>query len=81
MSPTGPFDAPPDPEEAVVIEILDETKPLPPETFRGELAQRLAEEDPGWGPRPEHLWPQALGLITVGIALLVIGALISAGGT
>ncbi len=69
-----------DPEDAEVVELLDGTKPVPARDFRGALARRLANEDPGWGPRPQHLWPQSLALVIVGVLLLLIGALISVGG-
>jgi hypothetical protein len=80
MTNHGPTDATPDPEDQLVVELLEGVRPQPAASFRGALARQLADDDPGWGPRPEHLWPQALTLISVGGLLLLIGALISVGG-
>ena len=66
--------------ERAFAEQLDATRPLPRPTFRETLARRLSDEDPGWGPRPEHLWPQALVLIVVGALLLLVGAAVAVGG-
>jgi hypothetical protein len=60
--------------ERALAELLEAGRPLPRATFRQTLARRLRDADPGWGPRPAHLWPQALALIAVGAALLLIGA-------
>jgi hypothetical protein len=80
MTNDEPTDPALDPQVQMVAEMLEGVRPNPRPGFRGALARRLAERDPGWGPRPEHLWPQAFGLIIVGVVLLLTGALISAGG-
>jgi hypothetical protein len=41
--------------EDVVAEHLRIERPVPPAAFRGQLRRRLAERDPGYGPRPERL--------------------------
>ncbi len=77
-------DASPTPEQAAaehaLAEQLKARRPVPRATFRETLARGLAEADPGWGPRPERLWPQALALIAVGALLLLVGAVLSVGG-
>jgi hypothetical protein len=69
-----------EPEDPAVPGLVEADRPLPAESFRRALARHLADEDPGWGPRPVRLWPQALALICVGTLLLLIGALLSVGG-
>jgi hypothetical protein len=64
----------------VIAELLADTRPSPPSPFRGALARQLVEQDPGWGPRPDRLWPRASALIAVGALLLLVGALFSTGG-
>jgi hypothetical protein len=66
--------------ERAFAEQLDVARPVPRPTFRATLARRLADENPGWGPRPENLWPQSLALIAVGALLLLIGAALAVGG-
>jgi hypothetical protein len=68
------------PDDQVMAELLEDARPAPPARFRGALARQLTDQDPGWGSRPAHLWLHALSLIVVGALLLVVGALISAGG-
>lgn len=46
------------------------TAPSP--MFRGALQTWIATVDPGYGPRPSHLWLRSISLIAVG--LLLIGA-------
>lgn len=77
LEPNAPADEPADP---VVADLLSAEKPLPPQEFQGALARRLSAHNPGWGPRPERLWPQSVVLICVGVALLLIGALVTVGG-
>jgi hypothetical protein len=55
-------------------------RPVPSPSFRGELARYLAAEDPGHGPRPEHLWTEVFMYALAGLVLMLVGLLI-AGGT
>jgi hypothetical protein len=71
---------PPFDRDDPVVDLLGDIKPTPAPDFRRLLGRRLVDEDPGWGPRPDYLWPQALALVLVGVVLLLIGALVSAGG-
>jgi hypothetical protein len=66
--------------ERAFAEQLETARPVLRLTFRETLRRRLSDEDPGWGPRPEHLWPQAFALIAVGALLLILGAALAVGG-
>jgi hypothetical protein len=48
---------------------------LPGTEFRGALGRRLAAEDPGFGPRPEHLGRTVALYLTGGSALAGLGLL------
>jgi len=50
-----------------LAELLDRERPVPPASFRGHVARRLAAADPGYGPRPPHL--RAVGTL-VGIGII-----------
>jgi hypothetical protein len=58
---------------------LSDQRPVPAAGFRGALARRLVSQDPGYGPRPEHLWPTVSGYASAGVVLLAIGALQATG--
>lgn len=50
-------------------------RPVPGPGFRGALGRRLAERDPGYGPRPERLRLIAAGYIGAGGLLIALAAL------
>jgi hypothetical protein len=49
---------------------------IPTPTFRGALASRIESLDPGYGPRPEHLWVKSGALFALGLLLIVIALLV-----
>ena len=51
------------------------TRPVPPASFRGELGRRLAEQDPGYGPRPHRLQLMVASYLGVGGVLIALAAL------
>ena len=61
--------------DQVFADQLDSARPMPPAGFRGALGRHLAAIDPGYGPRPEHLWLLVLGYLLAGGVLLLVGAL------
>jgi hypothetical protein len=68
-----------EPQEQDLAGRLIGERPLPAAEFRGALRRRLAANDPGYGPRPEHLrWIVALYL-GVGAALGGLGVLQAVG--
>lgn len=71
----------PDPntEEQAVARSLDALRPVPTPAFRGGLARRLVNLDPGYGHRPEWLWQRAVALAGAGVLLVLLGLLISTG--
>jgi hypothetical protein len=50
-------------------------RPVPAAEFRGALGRRLAQRDPGYGPRPAGLWRTAGLCLIAGGVLLAIGFL------
>jgi hypothetical protein len=66
--------------EPVLAEDLVRNRPAPAAAFRGALGRYLTEQDPGWGPRPRHLWLLSAGLLLAGLLLLGLGALQATGG-
>lgn len=50
-------------------------RPVPGAAFRGALGRRLAERDPGYGPRPERLRLIVAGYIGAGGLLIALAAL------
>jgi hypothetical protein len=69
----------PDPAESRVADRLGAERPVPGASFRGALSRRLAASDPGYGPRPERLRLMAVGCLSAGSLLIVLGALSAAG--
>jgi hypothetical protein len=61
------------------MDLLGERRPLPGAAFRGALGRRLEALDPGWGPRPERLVPTAAAYLSLGLALIGLGALVGLG--
>lgn len=62
-------------KEHALAEELQSGRPVPAAGFRGALGRHLAALDPGYGPRPRHLWLRSGGYLLAGGALLLIGAL------
>ena len=72
--PRHPAEA--EPAEQDLADRLSISRPVPGAGFRGRLNRYLAEEDPGYGPRPERLRLLVAGYIGAGgvlIALVVLG--------
>jgi hypothetical protein len=66
-----------DPGERALGERLQRSRPVPAAGFRGALGRRLAERDPGYGPRPQWLVPVASGCFGGGLVLIALAALIA----
>jgi hypothetical protein len=66
-------------DEVALGERLNAARPVPGAEFRGALARHLAALDPGYGPRPAHLWAVVLALLGCALALLVVAALLAGG--
>ncbi len=60
-----------DPELAARLTVA---RPVPPARFRGALARRLAEHDPGYWPRPERLRLVVAGYVGAGGVLIALAA-------
>jgi hypothetical protein len=75
MTPEADFDAELSPGDRELGEQLQRTRPVPSAGFRGALGRRLAERDPGYGPRPEWLVPVASACFSGGLALIAVAAL------
>ena len=58
-----------------LAEQLQSGRPVPVAAFRGALGRHLAVLDPGYGPRPRHLWLVSGGYLLAGSVLLLVGAL------
>jgi hypothetical protein len=65
--------------EREVAERLTQQRPVPAAGFRGALGRRLADRDPGFGPRPEHLVPLVSAGLGGGLALIALAALLATG--
>ncbi len=61
--------------EADLADRLALARPVPPAAFRGELGRRLADRDPGYGPRPERLRLLVAGYLGAGGLLIALAAL------
>jgi hypothetical protein len=73
------FDSELDPPERELGERLEQDRPAPPAGFRGALGRRLAERDPGYGPRPRWLVPIVTASFSGGLALILLSALAAMG--
>lgn len=78
MPPEPDFDSDLSPGQRELGEQLQSSRPVPSAGFRGALGRRLAERDPGYGPRPDWLVPVASasfggGLVLIGLAALIAG--------
>jgi hypothetical protein len=63
------------PAEQDLADRLALARPVPPAGFRGKLARRLADRDPGYGPRPERLRLIVAGYLGAGGLLIALAAL------
>jgi hypothetical protein len=68
--PSGDLDA----ADLDLADRLRIARPVPPAGFRGKLGRRLAERDPGYGPRPERLRLMVAGYIGAGGVLIALAA-------
>jgi hypothetical protein len=66
-------------EEQELATRLGRERPVPRAGFRGALRRRLAEHDPGYGPRPHRLRLMVAGYTGVGACLIGAGALVATG--
>lgn len=64
-----------DPPDEDMADRLRIGRPVPGAAFRGTLSRRLAEQDPGHGPRPEHLRLMVAGYLGAGGLLIALAAL------
>ena len=58
-----------------LAERLRIARPVPGAAFRGVLGRRLAEHDPGYGPRPDRLRLMVAGYLGAGGLLIALAAL------
>lgn len=65
------------PQENELATRLEAERPVPAARFRGALGRRLAERDPGYGPRPERLLVLVALYTLAGLLLLLAGVLIA----
>lgn len=79
MSLETGFPSEPDPAERDLARRLQQSRPIPTAGFRGALGRRLAERDPGYGPRPRWLVPVASSCFSGGLVLIVLSALSATG--
>jgi hypothetical protein len=68
-----------DEPERELEERLERQRPVPAGTFRGALGRRLAERDPGYGPRPAELVPVVGVCMSGGLVLIALAALSATG--
>lgn len=73
------FDSELHPAERELGERLERNRPVPAAGFRGALGRRLAERDPGYGPRPRALVPIATASFGGGLLLILLSALTATG--
>jgi hypothetical protein len=64
-----------DPPDEDLADRLTIARPVPGAAFRGALSRRLAERDPGYGPRPERLQLMVAGYLGAGGLLIALAAL------
>jgi hypothetical protein len=62
------------PERDLALRLTGE-RPVPGAEFRGALGRRLAAEDPGYGPRPEHLRVVVALYLVAGGGVMALGLL------
>ena len=65
--------------EHELAERLIAQRPVPRARFRGRLGRQLAVMDPGYGARPEQLWPVVTICLAAGLLMLALGLLESLG--
>jgi hypothetical protein len=66
-------------QDRAVADQLNAARLLPAAGFRGALGRHLSVRDPGYGPRPGHLWLVVLGCLLTSLLLLALGALQATG--
>ena len=64
-----------EPAEQDLADRLALARPVPSAGFRGRLGRRLADRDPGYGPRPERLRLMVAGYLGAGGLLIALAAL------
>lgn len=64
-----------EPDAQPLADRLIDARPLPPAGFRGRLGRRLAQRDPGYGPRPQRLRLIVAGYLGAGGVLIALVAL------
>lgn len=67
------------PDERELTEFLTRRRPVPAAGFRGALGRHLAERDPGYGPRPQHLRAMISAYAGAGAAVMLAGVLQATG--
>lgn len=75
MTDEPPSPYAPEPAEHELAEHLRVVRPVPGVGFRGRLGRHLAEQDRGYGPRPERLRLLVACYIGAGGVLIVLAAL------
>jgi hypothetical protein len=73
------FDAGLEPRDRELGERLRQARPVPAAGFRGGLGRRLAERDPGYGPRPRRLLAVVSSCLGGGLVLVLVSALAATG--
>src|SRR5581483_66167 len=68
-----------EPGEEDLADTLARDRPVPTAGFRGSLGRYLAEHDPGYGPRPEHLRATVAAWMGAGLVLVALGLLQATG--
>jgi len=58
---------------------LARERPVPAAAFRGALGRQLAENDPGYGPRPQRLRTRVIAWLLGGEMLLALALLAALG--
>jgi hypothetical protein len=79
MLPDPDFDATLGPSERELGVRLERERPIPGAGFRGALGRRLADRNPGFGPRPRWLVPVACSSFGGGLVLILLSALSATG--
>jgi hypothetical protein len=64
-----------DPPDQRLADRLRIARPVPGAAFRGALSRHLAEQDPGYAPRPERLRLMVAGYLGAGGLLIALAAL------
>ncbi len=65
--------------EPALADRLSRARAVPSAGFRGALGRHLAARDPGYPPRPRHLWPMVTAYASAGLGLMLFGLLQATG--